>query len=56
MYRNDAVVVIDWKIVLNFGLEKKGVFNKIPFPHKVFYGDFWKGSTSFSSTNIILDG
>ena len=31
LYRNDAVVVLDWKIVLKFGFEKRGIFNKNPF-------------------------
>ena len=31
VYRNDAVVVLDWNILLKIGFEKKGNFNKIPF-------------------------
>ena len=27
---------------LKFGFEKRGIFNKIPFLHKAFHGDFWK--------------
>ena len=35
------------KIALKFGFEKSGIFNKIPFLHKAFHGDFWKRLTSF---------
>ena len=28
LYRNDAVVVLDWNILLNFGFEKKGYFKQ----------------------------
>ena len=35
------------KIPLKFGFEKRGIFNKIPFVHKAFHGDFWKRLTSF---------
>ena len=55
MYRNDGVVVFGWKIVFKFGFEKRDIFNKIPFLHKAFHGDFRKGITSFLSKNIILD-
>ena len=30
------------KFVIKFGFEKRGIFNKIPFLHKAFHGDFWK--------------
>ena len=43
------------KNVFKFGFEKRVIFNKIPFLHKAFHGDFWKGVTSFLSRNIILD-
>ena len=56
MYRNDAVVVLDWNMFLKFGFDKKGIYNKIPFLHKAFHGDFMKGITSFLLTSIILDG
>ena len=42
MYRNDGVVVFE-KIFFKFGFEKDFFFNKIPFLHKAFHGDFWKG-------------
>ena len=42
-------------IVFKFGFEKGGIFNKIQFLHKAFYGYFWKGITSFLQRNIILD-
>ena len=35
------------KIALKFGFEKRGIFNIIPFLHKVFHGYFWKRRTSF---------
>ena len=42
MYRNDGVVVFDRKkLVFEFGFEKSGIFNKILFKHKAFYGYFW---------------
>ena len=53
MYKNDSFID---KMVLKFGFEKRGIFNKIPFLQKAFHGDFWKGITSFLSRNIILDG
>ena len=56
LYSNDAVVVLDWNAPLNFGFEKRGIFNKIPFLHKTFHGDFRKGITSLLSTSIIIDG
>ena len=46
------------KLVLKFGFEKKFFlffFYKIPFLHKAFHGDFWKGITLFLSTRIVLD-
>ena len=43
------------KFVLKFGFEKRGIFNKIPFLHKAFHGDFWKGISLFLSTSIVLD-
>ena len=48
MYRNDGVVVFE-KVALKFGFVKMGSFNKIPFLHKAFHGDFWKRITSFLS-------
>ena len=56
LYRNDAVVVLDWNILLKFGFEKRDILNKIPILHKAFHGDFRKGITSFLLTSIILDG
>ena len=35
MYRNDGVEEFDRKTIFKFGFEKKGIFNKIPFLHKV---------------------
>ena len=35
------------KFVLKFGFEIKVIFNKIPFLHKAFHGDFWEGITLF---------
>ena len=55
LYRNDAVVLLEWNILLKFGFEKRGIFNKILFLHKAFHGDFWKGITSFLLPRIILD-
>ena len=34
LYRNYAVVALDWNILVNFGFEKRGIFNKIPHLHK----------------------
>ena len=47
LYRNDAVVVHDWNILLKSGFEKRGILNKILFLHKAFHGDFLKGITLF---------
>ena len=33
-----------------------GIFHEIPFLHKAFHVDFWKGIILFLSTTIILDG
>ena len=41
MYRNDAVVVFDRKIVLKLGFEKMVFFNKIPFLCKAFNSDYF---------------
>ena len=42
------------KIALKFGFEKRGIFNKIPFLHKAFHGDFWKRFTSFDQETLSL--
>ena len=39
------------KGVFKFGFDKRGIFNKIPFLHKAFHEDFWKGITSFFIKN-----
>ena len=31
LYRNDAVVVLDWNILLKFGFEKRGILTKFHF-------------------------
>ena len=54
MYRNDGTVVFDRKVDFKFGFEKRGIFNKNPFLHKAFHGDFSKGITSFASRIINL--
>ena len=55
MYRNDGAVVFAPKIVFEFGFEKRGIFNKIPFLHKAFHGKFWKGITSFFQETSSLN-
>ena len=44
------------KIALKFGFEKRGIFNKIPFLHKAFHGDFWKGLLHFDQEASSLIG
>ena len=43
-------------IVLEFGFEKMGIFNKIPFLHKAFHGDIWKAITSFYQATSSMMG
>ena len=56
LYRNDAVVMLDWTILLNFGFEKRDIFFNISIFYIKRSMGILEGITSFLLTSTILDG